>query len=607
MKSRDEYISGIVNPVGDAITQSAFRVAIDSVKAGMSEAMVCERVSATVYTAACRIAQNAAYVRKARDTAEFMTGKLPQVQRIAYNTALNASKVIHDIEYCDPNVQSHMVSALMREVAESAKSSDGQESIENALKTISNPKDPYCATHVLVREAAQRVFQDDDEVTRATVTMFEVIKICYDFFAKASLKLPQTTGSGYYHLDGIKIAEKIAGQSSASVYSEARTTLIRELVLEQATNFAQALQALDSAADDKYAELNATCDAIVIQQAVFTAESVHAARKGYATAARRTCKRNLVNNGYLFVWAWLSSHKQAGSTTKLIGESMKKYHIDLQEDAGKSLAYLESKLAHYSAGFTLWFPSSREVQQRTPSMFDVEKSQLISMLSSVETDGEKGKTLLLVQVFTWATRCMICQFPFILSFFKDCRLTDEQAHFLAFESTVYLFFNSDLWAFSFGQTDDSRAAFEEVIWQSVLAAFTSTDKSLQALIEQRLDEYTNSHQSKSRMCNPAGVFLDHLKVLVDTGSVNRSRALPRYSAFDRAIDWSMIQQMQCFYLFLGCLRTVFSATTNLSELSADEMKDLLLSAARTAIPLDLSPKEKVEKELNEKLEKALAE
>ena len=93
------------------------------------------------------------------------------------------------------------------------------------------------------------------------------------------------------------------------------------------------------------------------------------------------------------------------------------------------------------------------------------------------------------------------------------------------------------------------------------------------------------------MLNPAGVLLNHLKVLADSGTVNRGTAFALYGAFDRAIDWSMVQQIQSLYLYRRCFKALFDATNDLSELSGEQTKNLLLSAARTATPLDFTPKD----------------
>ncbi len=229
--------------------------------------------------------------------------------------------------------------------------------------------------------------------------------------------------------------------------------------------------------------------------------------------------------------------------------------------------------------------------------FEAEQGALIMMLSSVEADGEDGKNELLLWLFAWANARVCRQLPHILSFFRGRKLTVEQEQYLGFESAVYLYFHLDAWAFGFGQSDRSRAALEDLIEQNVIESFASKDESLRDLGVARFDEYTRSHQSKSQMRTPSDLFLEHLKVLADTGNVNRSIAIPQYGMLEHIADWTMLQGMQYFYLFLRCCKELFTSTTDLSELSAHQMKDIMLAAARTATPVDLSPKKEAEKEL----------
>jgi hypothetical protein len=125
----------------------------------------------------------------------------------------------------------------------------------------------------------------------------------------------------------------------------------------------------------------------------------------------------------------------------------------------------------------------------------------------------------------------------------------------------------------------------------VLETFTSADKSLEALINKRVDDYTAAYQSKDAMFDPANMLLDQLKVIADSSTVNRSNALVFYGAFARATDWPMLLEMQSLYLFLRCFKALFGATNDLSELTAEQMKNLLVSAIRNASPVDFTPKE----------------
>src|SRR5262249_31693470 len=149
------------------VTQTALLTAINAAKEKLPKQKISDQVSSTVYNAATAIAENVAYVRTAYDTAHWLTEKLPNVERRAYNAAINAAKVTHDLEYNDPQVQARIAAAIMQEMIAGARRPDPTSSV---IAAISRPKDPYCATQVLAREAAQRVFKSEDDVTRAVVS-----------------------------------------------------------------------------------------------------------------------------------------------------------------------------------------------------------------------------------------------------------------------------------------------------------------------------------------------------------------------------------------------------------------------------------------------------
>src|ERR1700728_1931105 len=116
MKSKDEYILDVVRPMRDAVTQTAFATAIEGAKENLSREKVEERVRSAVYSAAYSIAEKVAYVRTACDTAHWLTAKLPNVERLAYNAAINAAKVTYNVHYNDPDVQTRIAAAIMRDM-----------------------------------------------------------------------------------------------------------------------------------------------------------------------------------------------------------------------------------------------------------------------------------------------------------------------------------------------------------------------------------------------------------------------------------------------------------------------------------------------------------
>lgn len=342
MKSKNAsgYIHQVGRAVQDAITQATLSAAIKDTKESLEREIIRERVSSTAYIAACSIAENVSYVRTAYSAACWLTANLPQVAQRAYNTAFNAARVIHDIDYCDKSVLSHMAAALIKEVAAQANPASHEESVNGAIDAISNPKDPYCATQVMARGVAQSVFKDEDDATRAAVTMFEVVKVTYDFAIEKARQ--EELDDGHF---------------------------IRSFVSGQARKFAQKL--LESSNENKeLSELDLLCESIAIKQAVVTADRIHRSAKAFTDAARRIASGGLVDRAYLAVWFGPLTVDETWATSKLIKEALRMDQAQLAPEAEAGLQYLRSKRQI--------FAPPKEVQEAIRILREIEAMELSS-------------------------------------------------------------------------------------------------------------------------------------------------------------------------------------------------------------------------------------
>jgi hypothetical protein len=336
------YIHHVGRAVQDAITHATLSAAIKDTKEKLERGIIRERVSNTAYSAACSIAENVSYVRTAHYTASWLTAKLPDVEKRAYEAALSAARVIHDIDYCDERVLSHMAAALIKEVAARANPASHEESVNAAIDAVSNPKDQYCATQVIAREAAQSVFKDEDDVTRAAVTMFESVKVLYD-----------------------RVSEMARKNDLAD------DPFIRRFVFGEARKFAQELAALNSSHDNtELAELDLLCESIAISQAVVSADRIHRSAKAFTNAARRIASGGFLDRAYLALWFGPLTVDETWTTNKLIKEALRKDQAQLAPEAEAGLQYLRSKRQI--------FAPPKEVQEAIRILCEIEAMQLSS-------------------------------------------------------------------------------------------------------------------------------------------------------------------------------------------------------------------------------------
>lgn len=143
-----------------------------------------------------------------------------------------------------------------------------------------------------------------------------------------------------------------------------------------------------------------------------------------------------------------------------------------------------------------------------------------------------------------------------LSYFKG-RISQKQQECLRFECLLYLFFYADVCAFEHQQSEPSRQALTNLLFERLLVPYFQKDPSLEPVAEERLKEYSEMYRSKDTMFSPPGIFVDNASVIAKSGDVHRNNSKPLYGAIDRVGDFMLLSKLPIFHVFMTVLKDLF--------------------------------------------------
>jgi hypothetical protein len=339
MKITDEKkASAVAMAVRDGITQEALQAAKRGFKERLSPSEIRDLLSATAYDAAYKIAKNAAFVRRAYDTALLLMAERPHAWEFAHKAALAAARVTHNISYCDSKVKARLsraVSKLKAErTTESAHLSDDpgirrKQMVELIRDRSKKPLDTYIEVEAIARKSAKAFYTNDIEISRAVVVMFDCVKGHYDFVTEGVANIRNDIDDH----DESEIDD-----------SEVNTHVVREIVEEFAVKFARALSDNQMPGESHDVQSNLLIDSLVVKQATFTADEIDRRKKTLLAWVKRSIKAGPIEAFFLYAWVGVTGIRRNNETKTLVKKGINAGLSEINASMDADFQHLRNKL-----------------------------------------------------------------------------------------------------------------------------------------------------------------------------------------------------------------------------------------------------------------------
>lgn len=209
--------------------------------------------------------------------------------------------------------------------------------------------------------------------------------------------------------------------------------------------------------------------------------------------------------------------------------------------------------------------------------------------TSARFPDEKYKFGPIAVLFLKTSPGMAADFVNELSIFQERPLSQQEYEYLNIEILIWLYFWSDVVAFSNDQSQQSRWQLREIFEQFVMAHAYANDEHLEELIVSRLEKYMGSYSNPGTVMNPYTWLLNNLQLLVDEQTINRTQKLAISDAFAKLKDSTIVAAGGDSYcIFMKTIGHLFKTTNDISTLSSQEISTAICEGIQKATPADFS-------------------
>ncbi|MDX2106801.1 MAG: hypothetical protein SFY67_10410 [Candidatus Melainabacteria bacterium] len=220
--------------------------------------------------------------------------------------------------------------------------------------------------------------------------------------------------------------------------------------------------------------------------------------------------------------------------------------------------------------------------------FSSSKKYVLDCIENAEVDSEK----LMSELMSSCADILSIESPSLFSFYKGRnykKLSEQERSYLRFESILFLYFWSDVSAFSHKQNEVTRDLLRETVLETELLEkeFYSSEPDLEELVIQRLKGYIESYKSGSPMFNPYQEFLHNLTFLAQNKKPRNSIAIPITGAFESLTDYMTASTgLTGVHIYLKTLKCLFERKEKFDKIESAEVKRLILQTVSQLKPMN---------------------